>query len=291
MLAQAGDAVMNKILALVDGSIYSASVCEHAAWLAGRLEAPVELLHVLGRREAPGGTDLSGAVGLGARTTLLQKLATLDEERSKLVAERGRAILDDARALVESAGLKGVTTRLRHGDLVEEVAAQEAAASMIVIGKRGAAADFARGHLGSNLERVVRASHRPVVVASRAFRPIAKVLIAYDGSASGARVVAHVATSPVYAGLPVRLVTVGRGAEGLAALDAAGAKLRAAGLEVETRQVQGQPDKVLAAMVEAEPFDLLVMGAYGHSRVRSLIIGSTTTEMLRSCRVPVVLLR
>jgi len=33
------------------------------------------------------------------------------------------------------------------------------------------------------------------------------------------------------------------------------------------------------------------MGAYGHSRVRSLIIGSTTTEMIRSCRVPILIMR
>ena len=37
--------------------------------------------------------------------------------------------------------------------------------------------------------------------------------------------------------------------------------------------------------------NLLVMGAYGHSRIRSLIIGSTTSEMIRSCLVPVMLFR
>jgi nucleotide-binding universal stress UspA family protein len=40
--------------------------------------------------------------------------------------------------------------------------------------------------------------------------------------------------------------------------------------------------------VDETPFDMLVMGAYGHSRIRSLIIGSTTTQMIRSCKVPVV---
>ena len=37
--------------------------------------------------------------------------------------------------------------------------------------------------------------------------------------------------------------------------------------------------------------NLVVMGAYGHSRIRSLIIGSTTTAMIRSCKVPVLLVR
>jgi nucleotide-binding universal stress UspA family protein len=36
---------------------------------------------------------------------------------------------------------------------------------------------------------------------------------------------------------------------------------------------------------------MVVMGAYGHSRIRTLIIGSTTTEMIRSCKVPIVLVR
>ncbi|MEQ9334216.1 MAG: universal stress protein [Thalassobaculum sp.] len=34
-----------------------------------------------------------------------------------------------------------------------------------------------------------------------------------------------------------------------------------------------------------------MMGAYGHSRIRSLIIGSTTTQMIRSCMIPVMLFR
>lgn len=55
--------------------------------------------------------------------------------------------------------------------------------------------------------------------------------------------------------------------------------------------MQGAPDKVISEMVEKEGFDLLAMGAYSHSRLRSLFIGSTTTEMIRSCKVPVVIFR
>ena len=44
-------------------------------------------------------------------------------------------------------------------------------------------------------------------------------------------------------------------------------------------------------LVEEAGFDMLVMGAYGHSRIRNLIIGSTTTQMICSCKVPVVLMR
>jgi nucleotide-binding universal stress UspA family protein len=283
---------LQKIVALVDGSVYSASVCEHAAWISQRTQAPVELLHVLGRREGDARKDLSGALALGARTALLEELAELDVQRAKLISQRGRAILEDAQMIVEKAGLSEITTRLRHGDIVEAVAEVEADARVIMIGKRGEAADFAKGHLGSNLERIVRASHKPVFIASRAFRPITKVLVAYDGGVSARKAVDHIARSPLFQGLSVHVVTVGSATPDVTkAQEEAKTVLQTAGLAAETSVLPGQPETVLGKLVDDAQFDMLVMGAYGHSRIRSLIIGSTTTAMIRSCKVPVVLLR
>ena len=281
-----------KIVALVDGSIYSASVCDHAAWIASRTGASVELIHVLGRREASDTHDHSSAIALGARTALMEELAALDAQRAKLISHRGRAILDDAQALLEKVGVTEVTTRLRNGDIVEAVADVEADARVILIGKRGEAADFAKGHLGSNLERIIRASHKPVFVASRAFKPISKVLVAYDGGASAMKAVDHIARSPLFQGLAVHIVAVGTATpEVTKGLNDARAMLQAAGIEAETSVLPGQPEAALAKLVEEAQFDMLVMGAYGHSRIRSLIIGSTTTAMIRACKVPVVLMR
>ncbi|TZG31610.1 universal stress protein, partial [Halomonas eurihalina] len=47
----------------------------------------------------------------------------------------------------------------------------------------------------------------------------------------------------------------------------------------------------LHAYQEEQNIDLLVMGAYGHSRIRHLLVGSTTTVMLQRAEVPVLLLR
>lgn len=281
-----------KIIALVDGSIYSTSVCDHAAWIAARTGSSVELLHVLGRREGAETQDRSGAIALGARTALLNELAALDAQRAKLMMERGRAILDDARDRLAEADMSEVTTRLRHGDIVETVAGIEDQARVIVLGKRGEAADFATGHLGSNLERILRSAHKPVLVASRAFRPIEKVLVAFDGGTSALKAVDHMARSPVFQGLTVHVVTVGSAsAEVTQGLENAQATLRAAGIMAETSTLSGQPETALARLVEDAGFDMLVMGAYGHSRIRSLIIGSTTTAMIRACKVPLLLMR
>ncbi len=60
---------------------------------------------------------------------------------------------------------------------------------------------------------------------------------------------------------------------------------------METHLEEGEPDEVIARHAEADHIDLLVMGAYGHSRIRNFIIGSTTNEMVRSVKIPVMLFR
>ena len=279
------------LLALVDGSAYAKSVCDHAAWAAARMQAGVELLHVLDRPSARN-ADLSGTIALGARTALLEQLATLDEQRSKLLSQKGRAILDDARAIIEAAGQTVAGAHLRQGEFVETVIAQEAPASMIMIGKRGEEADVESLRLGAHLERLIRSSHKPVFVASRAFRPIDSVIIAFDGGASSQRLVDHIARSPLFAGLAIDLVTVGQNtAETEKAQANARALLEAAGLTVQTTILPGEPEAVLGQRVTQNGACLVAMGAYGHSRIRSFVLGSTTSDMLRSCKAPVVLMR
>lgn len=280
-----------KVIALVDASIYAKSVCDHAAWIAGRTGLSVELMHVLGRREVGSSADLSGAIALGARTALLDELATLDEQRSKLIVHRGRAILDDAKAMMDEAGVEA-SVHLRHGDLVEAILAKESEAEMILVGKRGEAADFAKGHLGSNLERVMRTAQRPLFIASRAFRPIERFLIGYDGSASAVRAVNYVAANPLYRGLAATVVTIGPASDsakdGLRNVEAT---LAAAGIAAESKIVPGHPEEALAELVEATPYNHLVLGASGHSRLRTLFVGSTTLETIRNCKVPILMVR
>lgn len=282
---------MSKVLACIDGSIYAESVLDHAGWAAKRFAVPVELLQVLGRREAVS-SDRSGRIVAGARRKLLEQLAELDAERAKLQQSEAWLALDDAKARLTAAGIDKVTVTLRHGDLLESLQDREADASLVVIGKRGEAADFATLHLGSNLERIVRSSRRPILIASRAFRPISQALIAFDGSSSSLKAVDEVSRSPLFNGVKCLMLTVAdRSEQTEAALTRASAQLIAAGLEVETRVEPGRPDVVIGGIVTEEKIDLLVMGAYGHSRLRTLVIGSTTSALIRACQVPVAVYR
>jgi nucleotide-binding universal stress UspA family protein len=67
--------------------------------------------------------------------------------------------------------------------------------------------------------------------------------------------------------------------------------LAASGLEVNAELIEGDVETVLQAYQTEQDIDLLVMGAYGHSRIRNLLVGSTTTTMLQTTALPVLLLR
>ena len=283
---------MTRILALVDGSAYAESVCRHSAWIAARLGAAIDLLHLLPPRPSAGSGDYSSALKLGARTALLHDLAELDAQWARLATAQGHAILDDAQAVIEACGAVPVVQKLRQGDLVETIRDLEPDIRAIVVGKRGEGHAGAFDHLGSNLERILRSAGVPVFVASRAFQPIARVLIAFDASASAGRAVERMAASPVFSGLEAVLVHAGPDTPAIRqSLEAARGTLARAGINAAVEVVAGEPEVALERKIVAEGFDLLVMGAYGHSRIRTLIIGSTTTAMIRACRIPVLLYR
>ncbi|MBU8543659.1 MULTISPECIES: universal stress protein [Roseomonadaceae] len=284
---------MARILACTDGSIYAESILDHAAWASARMGgAAVRVLHVLDRAAADLPVDRSGALGVNASEGLLRELAELDAARGKVSLRRARALLEAAEARLKAAGVAQVSTVQRHGALVDTVVEFEAEADLLVIGKRGEAANFAVGHLGANLERVLRASTLPVLVASRAFRPVTRCAIAYDGGLSGQKAVAYAAGTAALDGLECELVTVAADeAAGRALLARPAQQLADAGRTASLTVLRGEPETAIAGHVAGAGIDLLVMGAYGHGRLRNMILGSTTTALLRSCRIPVLVFR
>ena len=281
---------MNKMLVCTDGSAYAFVCYDYAVWMAQRTGAALEVLYVSDLRqfEVPMVADLSGSLGVQPYQAVLGKLQEFEQERAKAILEQARQHF--------AAKLPGATPTFTHrlGFLVDTFHEFEARADLILLGKRGENANFATEHLGSTMERVVRASHRPCLVTSRAFRPVERVLFAYDGSKSVQKALEFLATSSAFKDLELHLVTVAPRNEEEAALktlQAAEGVLRAAGYAPVTQMLVGAPDNEIGAYVEARGINLLVMGAYGHNRIRQLIIGSTTTAMIRRCRVPVLLFR
>ena len=284
-----------KVLACIDESTYAEAVCDYGAWSAGKMGAPLSLLHVLD--SPPAGLvsppqDLTGTIGFGAQERLLEELAALDEQRARVDMERGRHILEAARLRAEGQLDSRVEARQRHGELVDAVMALEPEIRMLVLGKRGMKSASAHGHLGGNLERVIQTLPTPILVAQQSFAPPKRIMFAWDGSPTARKGVRMVAASPLFAGIPCHLVYAGADVPGVRqGLTEAAGILQSAGFEAPTAILPGSPAEVLPRYQAREGLDLLVMGAYGHSRIRRLFVGSTTRDMLRSCTVSVVVLR
>lgn len=282
------------VLACIDSSRYAVSVCDHAAWAARQLEVPVELLHVLERPSADPSIspDRSGRLGVDSRETLLKELAELDEQRNRLSQEAGRHLLDEAAERVRAGGVEHVLQRLVHGELVDHIHEHETDARLIVIGRRGEAEHRAAQHLGGNLERIIRASQRPIVIAAQHFRPAQRFLVAYDGGTSAEKAVDALIRNPILTDAEGHVLMIGKGTDTeREQLASAASRLRDTGYTVTETLESGDPDQLIPATVEAENIDLLVMGAYGHSRIRTLMIGSTTTAVLRTSQVTTLVMR
>ena len=283
---------MTKLLLCVDGSLYADNISIHAAWAAKRLNADIDVLHILRRQSdynAPS-SDHTGTLGLGARSRLMEDLVKVDEERAKLEQQKGRLILEHVDKNLAEAGIKNINTIHRRGDLGETIQEFETDADVIFIGKRGEQADPDAEFLGSNLEKVARLVHKPLFVVSRYMRPLRKFLIAHDGKDNANKIVDFVCQSELLQGLECHILTIQD--SGLDQTNDAVEKLKTSGYKVVSHcEKSKHVGDVIAAYVVDKDIDLMLIGAYSHSRVRTMLLGSTTTNLLKSCRISMILMR
>lgn len=283
---------MTNVVASVDGSRATPAVCDYAAWLCRRLQAPLLLFHVLDQSRYPVETDMAGAIGFGAREQFLSELAELDQQRSRLALEQGRHLLAAAAERVRDLGIETIQQRQRHGDLTESLLEISDEMRLLVIGLHGESSTGRTPVIGSQVETVIRRMERPVVVVPDDYREPRSAMLAFDGSETSFRGVEMIAESPVFRNFPVHLVMVATNtAERREQIERACRQLDAAGCETHMEIRAGNVEQVLHGYQDEHDIDLMVMGAYGHSRIRRFLVGSTTTHMLKTTRTPLVVLR
>jgi nucleotide-binding universal stress UspA family protein len=287
---------MKTILLCTDGSSFAENVYKYGAWFVTKVNAQIKVLSVTDIRSQKVAStgNLSGSIGLGASEQLLNELVNLEHEKAKLNNQRARLILQNAAETLKAEGIEQFSLTHKTGFLVDCFHEFEKDSDLIILGKRGEAADFASGHLGANVDRIVRSSHKPCLVTPREFKPIERILVAYDGSLSGKKILQFLGDTPFFKGLELHLLTVGKNNSdqtAIARLDEAKQGLQGAGFEPVCSLLEGESEKVIANYITQHDISLLLMGAYGHSRIRHLVIGSTTAQLLRSSNIPVLLFR
>ncbi|MGZ0709836.1 universal stress protein [Coraliomargarita sp. W4R53] len=282
---------MKNILICTDGSSYSHEALLYGAWLSQTTQAAISVLYVTDLRqfEIPAVADFSGSLGIQPFEGMVSQLHEVEEIKANFVKEHALKTLKDA-------GVQDSQVTFHHetGLLVEVMSDYADVADLVLLGKRGENANFATEHLGSMLERVLRSVKKPCLVTNRKFKALGKVAIAYDGGESCQKALDYIAASEPFRSMDIHLLVCVEGhEEDLATerLNEAESKLKKAGLSPNCQVLTGVVEAAIADYVEQSEIDLLLLGAYGHSRIRELLIGSTTTELLRRCYVPVLCFR
>ncbi len=279
-----------KLLADIDGEAGSEAVVSAALQLGQAFAARVELLHIeLSEEEAipiVAGGMTAGAVG--------QMLESLGEQR-QIRAETAEALY---KALCVDAGLAAcepddpavpgrfrVAFRRVAGRESDELARRGRLADLVIV--RGPVAE---GGLSQAVETAMFATGRPLLMVPEILpkRLGSSLAIAWDGTLGAARA-AGAALPLLSRAETVTILT--------ADMEKAGTKpsaladyLAEHGITARTWAFlpeEGALGERLLGEAEAAEADMLVMGAYGHSRLREMVLGGVTQSVTAKAKIPV----
>lgn len=283
---------MINVVSCIDSSPGATAVCDAGAWASQRMNAPLQLLHVLDKPKTPVQSDFSGRLGVDSREHLLDELVELDARRNKLAQEDGKLMLEAAKSRARQHGASDITAFQRHGSLLESLLELQDEARLLIMGRQGEGHAGRAMAVGSQLESVIRACHKPILITLDQFSAPNNFMIAFDGRSVTQKVLDTLIASPLLQDLPCHLVAVNntsldRGPE----LQAAAHKLTQAGFTVDATVLQGEMRAEILRYQQAHGIELMVMGAYGHSRIRRLFLGSNTIEMISASTIPLIIVR
>ncbi len=260
--------------------------------LAERTGAHIDAMHV---RADP--RDMIPYIGEGMSGALIDEIVGNAEQQGSERAKKVRKSFDDWRAeagipLAEAASdgpSCGWTETVGRPDAI--IARRGRLADLTVLSRPSG--DDNATTATEVLEAALLESGRPILVAAAAPAKTLgnRIAIAWNGGAEASRAVA--ASLPLLAAaVSVTAITIGEPAE----LEANGAGLidYLAWHDVKARLVSLEKSntpvgEALLAAAESENADLMVMGAYTHSRLRELVFGGVTRDILGAAGLPVLM--
>lgn len=229
---------------------------------------------------------------LAERLLHISTLASVEERKS---LDAAKASLTSLQSLAEKAGIPHEAKLVRaslHG--VGPCMARLARTYDLCLVVLGARMDSQR----SVAEEVIFGAGRPVLVFNPEKAPLpsnrlTRVAVAWDGSRSAARAVAD-ALPMLKKAEDVRVMTaIGEKASATAGQAADLVRhLRTHGIAAVPDEIDGRHRSIgasFAAYLEEVSPELLVMGAYGSSRLKEFVLGGATEHVLNNCCTPVLL--
>jgi nucleotide-binding universal stress UspA family protein len=279
--------MIRNILVALDGSEHARTALRYALWLAERFHAQLFGLHVIDivSVEGPFFQDISGALGFEPYFDVAGKVREALQERGQQLLEEFSSACHERHIPCEAQCVTGV--------IANEICEHARVADLVLLGHRGVNEKYSTGLLGGTIESVARKSPRPVFVSPLQFQAIRHPLLAYDGSQRASAALHSAAEFCATMDLPLTVLHI-KAREGNDAekpLDEARHYLSSYGVQPFFLSLTGYPHQQIVECVKERNHDLLFIGAYGHSRIIEMVLGSTTEYVLRNAPCPVFLSR
>jgi nucleotide-binding universal stress UspA family protein len=277
---------IKKIMVPTDGSDFGKIAIEYGIYIAKRFDAQLTGIHVMDIRliQGPVFTDISGSVGLPPYQEFLPMLQDSLEERAE-------SILQAFRTQCEEAGVH-TETKKTVGVIDETIVEEGINFDLILLAQRGEHFHLGGALLGSTAESVVRKSRRPVMVTPATFQEIESMGLAYDGSGPADNALQLVVELYEQTAWPLTVIIITDDHSVGASLDQKIEDfLEPYKIDSTTIILRGKEEREIIKFIKEGSVELMVMGAYGHNRLRELILGSTTSYVIRKSTIPVLLSR
>ncbi len=275
------------ILVPIDSSDTSLVAVDYAIDLSRFFNSEVEGISIIDIKKLAGpfmrdlGTSIGGMVPYG----------DFQQNLRKFMEDTARAALDELEGKCNSAGIP-CTRTMKEGVVSKEIFESAKRCDMIAMGMSGEHAFWRDAFLGSNLESVVRQTHKPVLVTPEKYKKITKILVAYDASSFSTKALTAGADIAEQMKLPLTVVTVSDDEKaGKEILSQADENLKDSKIKYDKVLKNGETVSAILDFCKEGHYDLLVMGAYGHSKIRELILGNTTVQIMRKVSCAVLLCR
>ena len=218
---------------------------------------------------------------------------------AQLVTARARKVLLEHARLAGIHGIASYEERLVSDDAYGGLVLQSRYADLLIIGQADRDDPATGAALQDLPEYVILNGCCPVLVVPFAghFTAIGKtVLAAWDGSLHAARAIRH--ALPLLVNAERVLVTmvdpvIGGDEHGEEPGADLAQHLARHGVRVEVQSVASEGDvgEALMAAADRVQADMMVMGAYGHSRLHEIMLGGATRTILAMATLPVLLSR
>lgn len=276
--------MIKSILLSVDGSAYTGAQVKYCIHLAQAFDSVVHVISIVDIRifEWANVMSTDGFVPVIPSTVYQNEAKQMLESKADAVLAKCSRLLQAEKIEFDAKKIPGPPA-----DIIFE---QSHLVDMVMIGARGEFAKWESKWLGATLEVVVRQINKPILITPEKFKKISKLLIAYDGSDKSNKALQMAGFFASKLDVPVLILTV-HDSEQMQSKILLEAQTYLAPYEVasDVVGVSGNPEREIIAVAKSKKCDLIVMGAYGHSRIREAILGSTTDYVMRNARVPVLL--